>query len=280
MPDKKAVAVFGRYLMVDEIRLHYLEVSESINDENVPPVILIPGITSPAITWQFVGEALARYTRIFILDNRGRGLSSGGRGIGYSLSDYVGDLVGLIEQLDLKKPILLGHSMGGRIALKCAAERPDLLGKIIVADPPVSGPGRKPYPIPLQWYLDGIDRLSRGEMEDTSSPILKNWSKEQLQLRSEWLPTCDKDAIMGSYASFHEEDIHSLFSEIYCPTLLVYAENGNTVAQEDASKFVEKIHDCKAVRIDGVGHMMPWDDLDTFIKITACFLKDQESNKK
>ncbi|MEC7489688.1 MAG: alpha/beta hydrolase [Pseudomonadota bacterium] len=272
--SKPSIRSRGGHVTVNGIRLHYLALDTAGAANGSQPLILIPGITSPAITWSFVGHRLAEFTRVFIVDNRGRGLSSGGEKIGYLLEDYALDTAGLIEALGLEKPVVLGHSMGGRIAIKLASERPDLVGCMIAADPPVTGPGRRPYPIPLQWYIDGIEAASRGEKEDTSSPILKHWSAEQLELRAEWLPTCDKAAIAASHASFHEEEIHSLLPAIQCRSLLIYAENGNTVDEDDASEFVEAMEDCQSQRIDGVGHMIPWDDLDGFVGVVRNFVQN------
>jgi len=261
----------GRHITTNGIRLHYIDL---VPQGRIPAetIILVPGITSPAITWEFVGERLAVSSRVVILDNRGRGLSSGGTELTYGLVDYARDTAGLVEQLDIKSPVILGHSMGARIAFKFGAMFPDLVGKIIAADPPVTGPGRRPYPIPLEWYLEGIDASARGEAEDTSSPILKNWNDGQLSLRAEWLPTCDKAAIAGSHASFHEEDVHSLLPKIECPVLLLYAENGNTVLDEDAKEIVGAIPNCSAIKIEKAGHMIPWDDLDGFVSATESFL--------
>ena len=86
------------------------------------------------------------------------------------------------------------------------------------------------------------------------------------------MPTCDKTAIAGAHASFHKEDIHSLLPQIECPVLLIYAENGNTVLDGDAKEIVEATHNCSAIKIKGVGHMIPWDDLDAFITATESFL--------
>ena len=247
----------GRHITANGVRLHYIDLNSKDTRGSTSPIILIPGITSPAITWEFVGERLATSSRVLILDNRGRGLSSGGADVSYNLEDYARDTAALIEQLRLERPVILGHSMGGRIAVKLAAMFPDVIGSIIVDDPPVTGPGRRPYPIPLEWYLEGIDAAARGESQDTSSPILKNWSADQLSLRAEWLPTCDKTAITASHVSFHEEDIHSLLSEVRCRALLIYAQNGNTVNEEDAKEVVAAMQNCQAIRIDGVGHMIP-----------------------
>ena len=252
--------VRGRHLTVGDVRIHYIE---HVSDG--PPLVLVPGITSPAITWQFVGDALADFAHVYTLDNRGRGLSSGGSDLGYMLDDYVADTAGVIEALGLERPTVLGHSMGGRIVVALAAARPDLVGRLIVVDPPVGGPGRRPYPIPLDWYLEGLDKAARGVKSERDSPLLSRWTDEQLALRDEWLPSCDPTAIAESRRSFEEEEIHSRLPRIECPVLLIYAQNGHTVTDDDAHEIMGAVSDCTMIRIDDVGHMIPWDDLDGFV---------------
>ena len=69
----------------------------------------------PAATREFVGAALADGYRVFILDNRGRGLSQGLDSLSYRFNDYAADTQGVIASLGLQKPTIVGHSMGARI---------------------------------------------------------------------------------------------------------------------------------------------------------------------
>jgi len=223
--------------------------------------------------WDFVSRRLAGFCHVFTLDTRGRGLSSSGDDLEYWLADYAADTQGVIEQLGLEKPIVAGHSMGARIAVKLAAEAPSLVGPLILVDPPVSGPGRRDYPIPLHWYLDGMHAASHGQMTDASSPLLKNWTAEQVALRDQWLPTCTVKAVTQSHRSFHEEDMHVLMPEIASTTLLIYAETGGTITDDDAAEVTRLIPDSRSIRIDGVGHMIPWDDLEAFAGAVENFVK-------
>ena len=261
--------ICGRHLTVGGVRLHFHEFPG-----DGPPLVLLPGITSPAIMWDFVSRRLADFCHVFTLDTRGRGLSSSGDDLEYWLADYAADVQGVIEQLGLENPVVAGHSMGARIALKLAADVPPRVGPLILIDPPVSGPGRRDYPIELQWYLDGIHAASRGQVPEASHPLLKNWTAEQIALRDQWLPTCAVKAVTQSHRSFHEEDVHSLMPAIASPTLLIYAETGGTVTADDAAEITRLIPDSRAVRIDGVGHMIPWDDLETFVGIIENFLRE------
>ncbi len=257
----------GRHLLVNGVRIHYLE-----HGSDGPPLMLLPRITSPAITWAFVSERLVAFSRVFTLDYRGRGLSSGGPDLAYRLADYAEDTAGVIRALGLDRPVVLGHSMGARIAIYLAATAPDVVGRLILADPPVSGPGRRAYPIPLSWYIEGIDLAARGESIPAAGSLLANWTEEQLALREEWLPTCDKTAIAESHRSLQDEDIHALMPSIRSPTFLICAANGGTITAEEEREIVRLIGDCRSTRIPRVGHMMPWNDLDAFIGAVRGFV--------
>ncbi|MCY1267690.1 N-formylmaleamate deformylase [compost metagenome] len=258
----------GRHVAVNGVRLHYVRFGRG-----QAPLVLLPGITSPAATWEFVAERLAAFCDVYVMDIRGRGLSQGGAELGYRLDDYAADVEGFIRAVGLETPAVLGHSMGARIAVRLAARYSSGIGKLILADPPVSGPGRRPYPIPLSFYLDSLDAVGRGLGYDEMKVGLP-WTDEQLEQRMEWLPTCDRTAIIESHKSFHEEDIHRDLPDIAAATLLLYAEKGGTVSDEDADEIRGAVGDCKKERIDGAGHMIPWDRLEAFVSSVQRFLAE------
>jgi len=261
-----AIARQGRHVLTNGIRLHYVRLGRGR-----PPLVLIPGITSPAVSWEFVAERLADRNDVYVLDNRGRGLSQGGQNLGYRLDDYAADTAGLISALALGRPDIVGHSMGARIAVRLAVRSPECVGRLVLVDPPVSGPGRRPYPPPLQPYLDSIDAVSRGEgLEQMRSTL--PWSEDKLEQRMEWLPTCDRTAVVESYRSFHQEDMHGDLPRVAADTLLLYAEKGDTVREADADEIVAALKRGSKKRIDGAGHMIPFDRLDAFVSAVQAFV--------
>lgn len=260
------IARQGRHVRTNGIRLHYVRLGSGR-----PPLVLLPGITSPAVSWEFVGERLAERNEVYVVDNRGRGLSQGGAELHYRLDDYAADTEGMIRALGLGRPAIVGHSMGARIAARLARRAPDCVGKLALVDPPVSGPGRRPYPMPLQPYLDSIEAVSRGEGLEQMKKSLP-WSEAQLEQRMEWLPTCDRTAVIESHKSFHEEDMHGDLPSIAADTLLLYAEKGDTVREVDAEEIVRALKRGRKQRIDGAGHMIPWDRLDAFVAAVHNFV--------
>jgi len=218
-----------------------------------------------------VADKLSEFADVYVLDIRGRGLSSGGPQLSYMLDDYARDVQGVIEALDIKQPVILGHSMGARIAVRFAATYPTPIEKLVLVDPPVSGPGRRPYPIGLAYYLESIEEVSRGEGYEALKSTF-GWTDDQIEARMEWLPTCDPYAIAETHRSFHEEGIHDDLPVINVRSLLLYAEQGGTVSDDDAKAFSQAMPDCESVKVLNAGHMIPWDQLDVFVDEVRRFL--------
>jgi N-formylmaleamate deformylase len=125
-----------------------------------PAVILIPGITSPAITWGFVAERLAERYDVYVIDVRGRGLSSTGPDLDYGLDAMAADVVGLHRPSGFpgRRCSVIPWARALRSARRFPHRRS--FSRLALIDPPVSGPGRRAYPSKLPWYVDSI-RLAR-----------------------------------------------------------------------------------------------------------------------
>jgi N-formylmaleamate deformylase len=86
--------VCGGNVSANGIRQHYLRYGGSADGRATrPAIVLIPGITSPATTWDFVGEVLGAAFDTYVLDVRGRGLSSASSTLDYSLEAQANDIV-------------------------------------------------------------------------------------------------------------------------------------------------------------------------------------------
>jgi len=258
--------LYGAHVHANGIRQHYLRYGGYGR-----PLLLIPGITSPAITWGFVAERLAEHLDVYTLDVRGRGLSESGNHLDYDLDAYARDAEDFIAALALENCVVLGHSMGARIAVRLARTAPSSLGRAILVDPPVSGPGRRRYPAKLDWYVDSIRLSLRGMGVDEMREFCPTWSEEQLRLRAEWLHTCNEIAVRETFERFHTEDMHSDLPLVSCPALLVAATRGDVIKPEDEAEILALCPGLSAVRVPEAGHMIPWDNLEGFLEAVVPF---------
>ncbi len=260
--------VYGANVHANEIRQHYLRYGG-----RGLPVVLLPGITSPAVTWGFVAERLGETCDVYVLDARGRGLSEASDTLAYDIAACSEDAIQFAAAIKLERYALLGHSFGARIAAKAASLHPSGLDRLVIVDPPVSGPGRRPYPANIAWYLDSIRQMTRGGCADMLRPYLPTWTEDQLRLRAEWLHTCDLKAVEEAYKSFHQDDMHADLPKIEVPTLLIAAGKGDVIRPEELEELVRLIPNNKAVRVEAAGHMIPWDDEEGFHSALGDFLK-------
>ena len=259
--------LYGANIHANAIRQHYLRYGGQGQ-----PLVLIPGITSPAITWEFVAERLGERFDTYVLDVRGRGLSETGAELDYGIDACADDIIAFTQALGLDNYILAGHSMGARFGIRAAARGAPGLDKLVLIDPPVSGPGRREYPSKLPWYVDSIRDCLHGANLETLRKYCPTWSDEQLRLRAEWLHTCYEPAIIKSFEGFQEDDIHQDLATLDVSTLLIVAGKGGVIQPVDEAEIRELMPSIRIAHAANAGHMIPWDDLEGFFKAFGDFL--------
>jgi N-formylmaleamate deformylase len=263
--------LYGGNVLANGIRQHYLRYGGAARS-GLDPVIIVPGITSPAATWGFVGDRFGEIVDTYVLDVRGRGLSSASDTLDYSLDAQSEDLIAFALALGLKRYSVVGHSMGARIGMRAAAAQPEGFRRLVMIDPPVSGPGRRPYPAQLPWYIDSM-RISReGASAEAMRAFCPTWTGAQLQVRSEWLHTCDERAVLASFEGFHTDDVHQHLPDIRIPSMLMTAGRGDVVQAADVDEFRTAMPGLVVSHVPDAGHMIPWDDEDGFYAALGDFL--------
>lgn len=261
--------LYGAHAQANGIRQHYLRFGGQGR-----PLLVLPGITSPAITWAFVGERLGRMFDTYIVDIRGRGLSENGDGLDYGLNAMAQDAVALAHALGLETHVLLGHSMGARIALRAQTRFGAQAGTLVLVDPPVSGPNRRPYPAKLDWYVESIRLAVKGMDGEAMRAFCPTWTDQQRTLRAEWLHTCHEGAVRTAFADFHCDDIHADFAALQDPALLMVAGRGGVIQPEDEDEIHALAPAIDIRHVDNAGHMIPWDDEEGFYAVLADFLQN------
>ncbi|HXY45000.1 MAG TPA: alpha/beta hydrolase, partial [Acidimicrobiales bacterium] len=114
------------------------------------PIVVVPGITTPASAFAFAARRWASFGGdVFVLDMRGRGLSERAGYGRHRAGDYASDVLALIGDQGVERPVLVGHSLGARVVAAARARWPGSSGGVVAIDPPMSGPGRRPYPTGL-----------------------------------------------------------------------------------------------------------------------------------
>jgi len=248
-----------------ECELHALDYGGDL-----PPLLVLPGITSPAITWDFVAGELRDLVRPVVLDLRGRGLSETGRA--YGAADHAADALALARALELDRPLVLGHSLGARAgaALAAGGELP-LRGSILV-DPPLSGARRGPYPTPRGAFEEQLREGYAGTTGDAVRRFYPLWPRAELELRARWIATCEEAAVLASYDEMSREDFFEWWPRVPAPTALVYGGESPVVTDAGAAELAAANRAATLHVVEGAGHMVAWDRPDAFVALTRSIL--------
>ena len=124
--EAEQAAWAGRKRTVDVggLDLAYVEIAGS-----EPPLLLVHGFTDTSRSFSLLAPYLAG-RRLIMPDLRGHGGSQAGGAFG--VADFADDIAGLIRRLRLDRPVVVGHSLGGMVAMQLASRHPDLIGGLVL----------------------------------------------------------------------------------------------------------------------------------------------------
>lgn len=217
------------------------------------PVLFVHGITENARAFEPIMRELPSDFYLLSLDLRGRGKSDKPK-TGYSVLDYAQDLLAVWNHLPggAAKPLLVGHSMGGRAACAFAALYPELPEAVVLIDPPISGPGRPAFPTPIERFLGPKRALEAGDMERFrsfySAPGF-DYERKAKELRE-----CSEDAIIQSYEAMNSDPFHSYYRMLKVKGLLITA-GGSPLIPIEAEQELKLLNPRVAVvRYEDIGH--------------------------
>lgn len=252
LADLGNITAQSKWFKSGELRLHALD----YGGDGVP-IVVLPGITSPAITMDFIAQQLTDIGRPIVLDFRGRGLSDDGPA--YTIEDYAADVEAAISEFSLVRPVLLGHSMGARVAAATAVRENHKLGGLILVDPPLSGPGRDPYPTTLDTFRTQLEQARRGTDADEVALAWPRWPRREQELRARWLSSCGENAIVQSHQSFESEDFMDYWTRLKSSAVLMYGGQSLVVPAAGAAELARANPHVELVEVPNAGHMVFWD---------------------
>ena len=112
------------------VRLHYLDYGTA----GCPPMLCVHGAAAHAHWYDFVAPAFTADYHVRSLDLRGHGDSAWSESLDYSHERFAADLAEVVEKLDLRDFVLVGHSMGGMVSLIYASTYPGRVSKLVIVD--------------------------------------------------------------------------------------------------------------------------------------------------
>jgi N-formylmaleamate deformylase len=269
--------VSSEFVVSNGVNIHYYRTGGI-----KPPLVLAHGITDDGLCWTPVAEVLSRDYDVIMVDARGHGKSEAPVD-GYALQNLGMELAGVLQALQLEKPILLGHSMGAITCLVLASLCPDMPRAILLEDPPPfwrSSEGDTHNNEVIYGLTDWIYANKRKTREDLLNECHENnstWPDVELD---PWVNSKHRYSLSIA-ALVQPEDISflnlpHLFQQITCPALFISAdvERGAASGKEDIAKLKELVPQLQVVHLAAAGHNIRREQFTHFMDSVQKFLAD------
>lgn len=229
----------SRFIKTNGVRLHVLQTS----GEGTRMVLAHGGISNASKCWRELADMFRKEYAITMYDARGHG-DSQRAGTNYTLHDHARDLMGLIQTLRIKKPILIGHSMGSYATLLTAATHPKVAQAIILIDPML--------------------RLFPSQNEAKAIESFEHWAHNVKQSfltlfeqKSDLIKKVDIHSlsVIDHIAALRLEDFASYFQKISCPILIISAD-AEMELKERERKFLKPFPNIQLIHMANAGHVV------------------------
>jgi 3-oxoadipate enol-lactonase len=245
-----------------------------------PPLLLIAGLGYAVWCWQELREALGGRFELLAFDNRGAGRSDKPPGP-YSMPMLADDAAALLDAAGTGAAHVLGHSMGGYIALTFALRHRARLRSLVLVGTSRGGPDTSPVPEETMaaWRLAGVlppHEYARRSLPQSFAP---GWAErnpeafERLLARRLEFPTpaASWQAQYEACAEFVGRGIDA--RGIDAPALVVHGRADRVVPHRNGELLAADLPRAQLASLDGVGHLPMLEAPDRFAQLVAAHLE-------
>ncbi|MCP5145341.1 MAG: alpha/beta fold hydrolase [Gammaproteobacteria bacterium] len=242
-----------------------------------PPLVMLHGLFGSGRNWQSVANKLADRYHVLSVDARNHGRSFHDDTINYPV--MADDVMQLIQDRGLESPTLLGHSMGGKTAMRVALTAPDLIDRLVVVDiAPVD------YPLRFVDLIDAMESVPLASLEKRSEAdaflqaripdqflrmfLLQNLAFEDG--RYSW--RVNLPAIRAALPDLMSMPADTAAATFTAPTLFIRGGQSPAVSPRHHEAIHSHFPDASIVTIETAGHLPHTEQPAAFLEVLNDFL--------
>ena len=277
------VRYVSRNTVVQRQRFHFLE----WGDPGAPPLVLLHGGNQSAHSWDLVSLHLAGRYRVLALDQRGHGDSEWARDASYGIGEMAEDAIAFIAQQGLERPIVMGHSMGGRVTMEVLKRRPGIARAAVFVDvgPEISGEGTRAIRDFIQRNIEFddleafIERVAEYDPYRTREHISRTVRYNLIQ-RSDGKYITKSDRILHDPGFRRARDNDGVPLSIGLdvvrsfdlPALVIRGGDSNVLTEQGADDFAAAMPQGQLRTVPDCGHNVHSQNTSGFLDAVAPFL--------
>lgn len=243
----------SKQIIVDDMLINYIEA----NPEASQAFVFLHGWQSQANVWLSVIQKFSRPVRIVAVDLPGFGKSPTPQTV-WGVGEYANLVKKLLAKLDIYQPVLVGHSFGGRVSIKLAAQNPDLIKHLVLAD--AAG-----------FRDDSAGKKLKIFTAKLLRPLFNLPGLEKLRPKIYKLigaaDYAESGALKHIFVKVINEDLSSDMEKIKNPTLLVWGETDLDTPVESGARMNRLIAGSQLVVLPGAGHFSFLNKTDKFVEL-------------
>ena len=258
-------------MFANGIRIHYWRTGANTSK---PPLVLAHGSSDDGLCWTNLAREIQDGYDIIMFDARGHGLSDPP-----TPSDpadvQVEDLAGLIRELKLVRPVLMGHSMGSRSVAHFAAKYPDVPRAVILEDPALVPPA----PAATSTPQPSVDERRATILARNNTPegtlvagCMKSspkWGQSECEI---WAPSKRRHhPATASIVTAGRAPMSEVFAKITAPTLILKADAQGDLRKQNED-VASRLQKGKIVHITGAGHNVRRENKAQTLEVLRAFL--------
>jgi esterase len=246
-----------------------MKLHSKIYGEKGQDLIIIHGLFGMGDNWNTLGKKFSKYCKVYLIDLRNHGRSPHSSDFNYDV--MCDDVLEYIKDNNIVNPIILGHSLGGKVAMKFAFTYPDKIEKLIVAD---IAPRQYNtdfyknllgtlYKLPLEDFdkREDIDKLLSSTFDDKGMRLflLKNLYRNE---NKEFAWRFNVDVLLEKVQNI--QDASFVSGKLNVPTHFIRGGNSDYINSTDELLIKKHFTDFSICTIDDAGHWLHAENPERF----------------
>jgi pimeloyl-ACP methyl ester carboxylesterase len=275
IPHSRDVRYVSRHTVVRSLRFHF----EEWGEPGAPQILLLHGGNQSAHSWDLVSLHLSDRYHVFALDQRGHGDSEWSRDQDHSIDAKAADALAFMEDQGLESPVIMGHSMGGRVTMTLATMQPKVARGLVLVD---VGPELSPAGIEvihnfvthnvefddLEEFLDNVVKYDRFRSREHIARTVKYNMLRRAD--GKYISKVDHRRVPVTTSELTLDDMRA----VPCPVLIVRGAESDILAPDAAERFADALPHGRLVTVPNCGHNVHSGNTPGFLDAIGPFLAE------